>query len=260
MTSSHFRACLAAAMASILCQSAPISAQTTEGPHPTFAVASIRPTEGQPPNSGFRRATAGGLNATNVTVKMLIEYAYGVREDQISGGPGWLDTDHYEVVAKPPDDASANDPGVTRLRTQALLADRFHLILRPQTKEATVLALIVAKNGPKGLKESTARADFVSNGHHLTSEGMSMASFAGDFLASTLARTVVDRTGISGAFDFTLDWSPNDAPAEGNGSAATASLPPLVVAIQEQLGLKLEQQKGTEEYVVVERIEKPTEN
>jgi hypothetical protein len=127
MTSSHFRACLAAAMASILCQSAPISAQTTEGPHPTFAVASIRPTEGQPPNSGFRRATAGGLNATNVTVKMLIEYAYGVREDQISGGPGWLDTDHYEVVAKPPDDASANDPGVTRLRTQALLADRFHL-------------------------------------------------------------------------------------------------------------------------------------
>jgi uncharacterized protein (TIGR03435 family) len=78
--------------------------------------------------------------------------------------------------------------------------------------------------------------------------------------ARTLTRTVVDRTGLGGTFDFALDWSPDDAPAESNGSAATASMPPLLVAIQEQLGLKLEQQKGVEEYMVVERIEKPTEN
>ena len=124
------------------------------------------------------------MNATNVTVKMLIEYAYAVREDRISGGPGWLDTDHYEVVAKPPDDAPAHDPAVTRQRTQSLLADRFHLILQRQTREATVLALVVAKNGPRSLKESTAaRADWVSNGHHLASQRMSMDSFAKDFLA-----------------------------------------------------------------------------
>ncbi len=132
------------------------------------------------------------------------------------------------------------------------MADRFHLVLRRQTKDATVLALIVEKNGPKGLKEPTAtRADFVSNGHHLAATGMSMASFAKDFLAGALSRNVVDKTGINGSFDFALDWSPDDAPA---------SQPPLLVAIQEQLGLKLEQQKGTEEYLVVDRVEKPTEN
>ena len=253
MTSSHFRVGILATMAFLLAQAAPTSAQT-------FAVASIKPTEGQPMNSGFRRAAPGALNATNVTVKMLIEYAWGVREDQVSGGPGWVDTDHYEIVAKPPDDATANDPAVTRLRTQALLADRFHLVLRPEKKEATVLALIVAKNGPKGLKESTARADFVTNGHHFSGKGMSMSSFAADFLAGTLTRPVVDRTGISGAFDFTLDWSPDDASAAGNANGVTPSMPPLLVAIQEQLGLKLEQQKGTEEYMVVEKIEKPTAN
>jgi uncharacterized protein (TIGR03435 family) len=261
MASSHICTCLAAALAFILTQPAPGFAQAAEGPHPTFAVASIKPTEGQPLNSGFRRAAPGALNATNVTVKMLIEFAWGVREDQISGGPGWIETDHYEVVAKPSDDASVNDAAVTRLRTQSLLADRFHLVLRRQTKDATVLALIVEKNGPKGLKASTAaRPDFVSNGHHLTATGLSMASFARDFLASTLTRTVVDKTGINGAFDFALDWSPDDAPPDGNGKAGIASQPPLLVAIQEQLGLKLEQQKGTEEYLVVDRIEKPTGN
>jgi uncharacterized protein (TIGR03435 family) len=258
MTSPRFVACLVAAMASTFFQCVPISAQTSDGPHPGFAVASIKPTEGQPVNSGFRRATPGTLNATNVTVKFLIQYAYGVREDQISGGPGWIDTDRYEVIAKPPDDAPANDPAVTRERTQSLLADRFHLVVRREMRETTILALVVAKNGPKGLKESkAARPDWVTNGHHLASEGMSMASFAGNFLASSLARTVIDRTGISGVFDFMLDWSPDDAPADG---AASASQPPLLVAIQEQLGLKLEQQKGPEEYVVVERLEKPTEN
>ena len=87
-----------------------------------------------------------------------------------------------------------------------------------------------------------------------------MSSFAGDFLAGALTRTVVDRTGISGAFDFTLDWSPDDPSAEGNANGVTPSMPPLLIAVQEQLGLKLEQQKGVEEYMVVERVEKPTEN
>lgn len=224
-------------------------------------MASIKPTEGQQVNSGFRRASPGALNATNVTVKFLIEYAYDVREDQISGGPGWIDTDRYEVVARPPDGDTANGSDVTRTRTQALLADRFHLVVRRGTREATILALVTAKGGPKGLKESkAARADWVSNGHHLESDGMSMADFAGKFLAGSLSRTVLDRTGISGAFDFTLDWSPDNAPASGSASAASDSQPPLQVAIQEQLGLRLEPQKGPEEYLVVESVAKPTAN
>src|SRR5580704_9314954 len=95
---------------------------------PAFEVISVKPTQGNPVNSGFRRASPGALNATNITVRMLIEYAYDVRDDQISGGPAWLDSEKYEVLGKPPDSAVAGNGGqAVRLRTQSLLADRFHL-------------------------------------------------------------------------------------------------------------------------------------
>ena len=229
---------------------------------PSFEVASIKPTQGSPVNSGFRRASPGSLNATNVTLRFLIGYAYDVRDDQISGGPSWLDTDRYEIVAKPP----AGPPGganLVRLRTQALLADRFHLVLHKQTRELPVLTLSVARNGPKALHESTAaRSDFVSNGHHLDCQRVSMATFAKDFLGPQTGRTVIDNTGISGEFDFTLDWSPNDAPSDAAADSSTAAVPfpPLIAAIQAQLGLKLEQGKGPVEVLIVDGAEKPAEN
>src|SRR5579863_8464560 len=133
-----------------------LAAQTPDpAPRPAFDVVSVKPTQGEPVNSGFRRASPGSLNAINVPVRMLIEYAYGVRDDQISGGPSWLDTDRFEVVAKPPEGADTSE-AAKRLRTQSLLADRFHLVFHRQTRELPVYVLTVAKNGPKGLHESTA--------------------------------------------------------------------------------------------------------
>ena len=229
----------------------------------TFDVVSIKPTPGQPRNSGFRRASPGNLNATNVTVKMLIEFAYDVRDDQISGGPGWLDSDRYEVVAKPPEASAAENSKLLKVRTQNLLADRFHVALRRETREMPVLALLVAKNGPKGLKPAAAGGeDLVTNGRHLDCKQISVAMFAKMFLAPQTRRSVIDKTGIEGRFDFTLDWSPDDAPPSTSGEAEPAErqFPPLLLALQEQLGLKLEQQKGPVEVLVIERAEKPSEN
>jgi len=251
--------------AAVLLQPILVLAQTREAaPRPSFEVVWVKPTQGQPMNSGFRRASPGMLNATNVSLKFLIEFAYDVREDQISGGPAWLDSMRYEVVAKPGEGADISGGArLTKLRTQSLLADRFHLEFHRETKELPVLVLTVAKNGPKGLRESTAaRPDFVSNGHHLSCQRVSMAMFARDFVANQTGRSVTDNTGIAGEFDFTLDWSPDDAPspASVDGGPAAAQFPSFFAALQEQLGLKLEQQKGPVDVLVVDHAERPTEN
>ncbi len=230
-----------------------LSAQTGETTaRPSFEVVSVKPTQGQQMNSGFRRASPGNLNATNVSVRFLIEYAYGVRDDQVAGGPSWLDSDRYEIVAKPPEGSDTSE-AVKRLRTQSLLADRFHVAFHRQTKELPVFVLITAKNGPKGLHEASAgRTDFVNNGHHLSATRLSMQGFARDFLAPQIGRSVFDKTGIAGEFDFALDWAPDDAASE--------TAPTLFIALQEQLGLKLEQQKGPVEVLVIDHAGRPTEN
>ena len=218
-------------------------------------------------NSGFRRAAGGVLNATNVSVRFLIEYAYDVRDDQISGGPAWLDSERYEVLAKPGDNTdsagtspSGDSANLIRLRTQSLLADRFHVILHRETKVLPVLVLTVAKNGPKGLRESTAGTpEFVTDGHHLNCQRVSMAMFAKEFLARQTGRSVTHKTGIAGDFDFTLDWSPDDVPAgtSADGGATIVQFPPFLLALQEQLGLRLEQQKGPVEILVIDHAERP---
>lgn len=247
----------------VLAGSLALPAQTPEGAaRPAFEVISIKPTQGQPINSGFRRASPRTLNATNVTVRFLIGYAYDVRDDQISGGPAWIDSERYEVVAKAPEGAAAST-ALTRLRTQSLLADRFHVVLHRDTREMPTFALTVAKNGPKGLHDpSSGRPDFVSNGHHLSCQRVSMAMFAKEFLARETGRSVLDKTGIAGEFDFTLDWSPDEAPpgAAADAGDPFAKSPSLLDALEEQLGLKLEKQKGPVEVLVVDRAEKPAEN
>jgi bla regulator protein blaR1 len=250
----------------VLLRALPIPAQNQDAvPRQAFEVVSVKPTQGQPVNSGFRRATGGVLNATNVSVRFLIEYAYDVRDDQISGGPAWLDSERYEVLAKPGgnSDPAGQSANLIRLRTQSLLADRFHLILHRDTKELPVLALTVAKNGPKGLRESTAGSpDFVNNGHHLNCQRVSMAMFAKEFLAHQTGRSVTDKTGIAGDFDFTLDWTPDDAAPGASADAATAigQFPSFLTALQEQLGLRLEQQKGPVEILVIDHAERPAAN
>ena len=235
---------------------------------PSFDVVSVKPNRSGARNSGYRRAGPGILNATNVTLKMLVEYAYDVRDYQISGGPNWFDSERYDVLAKPAPGAdsgsstAAGQKALLRLRVQALLSDRFQLALHQSTKELPTFALVLAKNGPRQLKEPDGSpTDLISNGHHLTCQKVSMDMLARVFLQGELGRPVSNQTGVKGEFNFTLDWvAERKPPAEGREETALPEGPSLFTALQEQLGLRLEPRKGPVEILVIDRAERASEN
>jgi bla regulator protein BlaR1 len=232
---------------------------------PAFEVVSIKPNRTGARSSGFHRAGGGNLNAINVTLKTLIGYAYDVRGYQISGGPPWIDSERYDILAKPEGtelDSRTARVELMRHRVQALLADRFQLTITKTTKELPMFTLVVAKNGPKLTRAKGDDRDMVTNGHHLTCRTTSMESLAKNFLQGELGRFVADRTGLKGEFDFTLDWAPQEGePRQSDGEPSTVPEgASLFMALQEQLGLKLEPTKGPVEILVVDHAERASEN
>jgi uncharacterized protein (TIGR03435 family) len=223
---------------------------------PAFDVASVKPNPSGA-NSTHISHTGGTLTVTNATLKYCILRAYGVADAQVSG-PAWLDTERYDIVAKAAADAvSDRHP----LRLRALLAERFKLAVHRETRESSVYALVVAKNGPKIIKEEPigdGDGDLESSRGHVTAKAVSMNHLA-TFLAgprAALGRVVVNQTGLGGVYSFTLDWTP-----EESDSKAPDSHPPLPAALQEQLGLKVEARKAPVEILVIDHVEKiPTEN
>ena len=239
---------------------------------PTFEVAVIKPNRTGAMNRGFRRAGPGALNAINDSLKMLIAYAYDVRDYQIEGGPSWLDSESYDITAK--SEAGADDDLKTnaertarlRLRVQALLADRFHLTLHRTTRELPMFQLVVAKSGSKLTPSTSAQSDMWTNGHHLEAHQATMESFCKVMLQGELGKWVADKTGLTGTFDFKMDWAPDvgqrRSPGEevGVASAPGADGPSFFTALQEQLGLKLEPTRGPVEVLVIDGAERPSEN
>ncbi len=218
---------------------------------PEFEVATVKPA---PPQSGPRTHTristdtgTGKLTYANVSLKEAIGQAYKVQQYQISG-PDWLETDRFDIVAKFPPYTETEQ---VRLMLQALLADRFKLTLHRETKELPVYALTVARNGPKFGKSETASGITTNSSRtqwHVVAKG-SMERFA-EFLTSEAGRLVLDKTGLPGSYEITLDWAPD-------GDA----LPSLFTALQEQLGLKLVSTKGPVETIVVDHADRtPAEN
>jgi uncharacterized protein (TIGR03435 family) len=193
--------------------------------------------------------------------------AYDIPSFQLAGGPSWIGDQRYDIVAKMPAGAlKAAGPerwAQMRAAVQALLADRFQLIIHRETKLIPGYALVVAKSGFKLKKMADdGQADFSSNRGKLTAHKISMELLAQN-LSGNLSSPVVDMTGIKGGFDLTLEWTPDEvqSPAKAGGEAAEPpSGPSIFTALQEQLGLKLETQKAPIEMVVIDRIEKPTEN
>jgi bla regulator protein blaR1 len=236
----------------------------------SFEVASIKPNRSGARNSGFKRFTGGELDATNITLKMLIAFAYDTPPERILQGPPWLDSERYDILAKP--DRSADQPvdrsmGAIRLRTQTLLADRFKLVLQKETRQLPIFRLLVDKGGPKHLlPPKGATPDLLTNGRHVTCQAASMAFFAKNFLTGQVGGPVFDETGIAGNFDFSMDWSPTDntpkslPDAVDERTAPEATGPSLFTALKEQLGLKLEAGKGPVDVLVIDHAEKPSEN
>jgi uncharacterized protein (TIGR03435 family) len=237
---------------------------------PTFEVASIKPGD---PNSrqvsvGIRQG--GRFSTTNASLETLIGFAYDVRNHQISGGPNWLDSAKFDIDAKP-DGATPIPPGPAgaprmRLLVQSLLADRFKLATHKETREEQVYELVLNKGGSK-LREVPDPGLSRPNGLRLgrgeligTAAPMSLLA---NQLSQRMGRSVIDKTGLGGRYDFTLKWTPDEgAPPTGPDATppADTSGPSIFTAVQEQLGLRLQSARGPVEILVIDHAEKPDAN
>jgi bla regulator protein BlaR1 len=243
-----------------------LSAQSAPGESDQFEVASIRRggTNGGRPAIEF--TPGGGVRATNVTLKLLIQIAYDIRPEQLSGGPAWTDSDQYTVTAKGPEHgpvpSAAAQEAPTRKRLQALLDERFHLALKREASAASGYALKVEKNGHKMILANDPELGRLRQvgRWEIRAEGVEMSMLA-RFLSVHLRGTVVNQTGLEGRYTFHLNWNPGvPVPSALDGSASGLAEESLIPAVQEQLGLKLERQKVATDRYTIERADKPTEN
>ena len=261
-----------------------------------FEVASIKPSD---PNERrvAMRGGPGQINFSGVTLRLLLQQAYGVRDAQILGGPGWINSDRYDVIAKMPDtnsdQALPTDPGkltdeqrktLTERRQamlQALLADRFQLKAHRETREMPVYVLTVAKGGTKlkdnggKVPDANLRPGVMRIAPGLLSASQAPISNLIQGLSQMMGRTIIDQTSLTGKYDFELKWTPDQATAGGLFGGLPPGPPPpgvqlppppdpngpsIFTALQEQLGLKLDSSKGPVEVIVIDHAEKASEN
>ena len=233
-----------------------------------FEVATIKPS--QPDRQGKGITIRGGkLLTINTTLGDLVTFAYGMHLKQITGAPPWLESEKYDIEAKPEAEGQPNDKQLKTM-LQRLITERFKLAFHRDKKELSVYALTVGKAGPKltkseGDPNSLPGLGFRGLGDLIT-RNATMADFAGLLQAAVLDRPVLDQTGLAGRFDFGLKWTPDQFQFAGMGmkvpppSTAADAPPELFRAIQEQIGLKLEPTKAQTEVLVIDHVEKPSAN
>lgn len=243
---------------------------------PPFDVISVKPAKDAMTRMQF---TPDGLRGMGVTVRFLLYEGYGgINNEQVIGEPTWSNTDGFDIEAKvaPADVPTLGKMTFEQRRTmfQSILADRFKLVVHHETRELPVYVLTVAKGGTK-LKESAPddpasttprRRGMMINNGKLTANDAQLSMLV-TVLSRSLGRTIIDKTGLAGNYDFTLEWNPDEGsapkPVDGAAPAATAApdaRPSIFTAVQEQLGLKLESTKAPVDVIVIDHIEKPTEN
>jgi uncharacterized protein (TIGR03435 family) len=257
-------------------------AQSITAARPEFEAATVKPSQ-----SGGKagiRATPGRLVLESLPLRVLITVAYKIRPSLISGGPSWLDSTLFDIQGKA-DSPLGADPMFLMLQT--LLENRFQLKYHREIKEGPVYELTIAKGDhrlkpptcipydPNHLPPQTIAAEtpvrycgrigLGGDGTHRTldAEGVGMVDSAGlvmqsltGQLANLLDRPVIDKTGLTGTFDFHLEWTPDQTTAPSDDSAG----PSIFTALQQQLGLKLEAARGPVEFLVIDRVEKPSGN
>jgi len=263
---------------------------------PRYDVATIKPTA---ETDGMRRFmfTPAGISLTGVPIQLLLTEAFHVEDDHILGAPEWVKNKRWDVEAKvSPDDAPKLDKlqfDERRSMLLPLLVERFNLKYHHETREMASYSLLVAKGGPK-MKASEVQPPppdakppdakpgepapprpqqrrmlrFMGRGH-LEAEASDTHMLA-RVLSQQLGRTVIDKTGLTASYDYTLHWTPDDAPPPMPGGAdggtphpensGDAVGPSLFTAVQEQLGLKLESTKGMADVVVIDHIDLPSDN
>ena len=258
---------------------------------PKYDVASIKPNKMGDNRVRFMM-TPDGISLMGAPMRMLLPQSFGVEEDRIVGEPDWVKSRRYDIEAKVEPE---NAPKLKDLKADQrnammlqLLVDRFNLKYHHEQREMTMYTMVVAKSGLKmkptkpdqdgpepdtppsgdGPRPKMGRHMVMMNPGHVESTGTSTEQLA-HLLSRQLSRTVVDRTGLTGEYDFTLDYTPDNIPTPAHGEADSGSKsempadqggPSIFTAVEEQLGLKLEATKGMVDVIVIDHIDPPTEN
>jgi uncharacterized protein (TIGR03435 family) len=244
---------------------------------PSFEVADIRVNQdaGEEPSGRF--LPGGRLELRRFSLKEIISTAYNVEDDRVEGGPSWLASDRFDVIAKAAGKPSKDD---LYLMLQGLLAERFKLVVRHESKVVPVFALIVKKGGPKFREttapESATRVCKRENpdepnrlGVRVGCSKVTMPEFVIELSnrgKSYIDKPIVDLTGLKGAYDFTITWTPKAALDGRKAADGTVISEPegglsLFAALQTQLGLALEERKQPMPLIVVESVQRrPTDN
>jgi uncharacterized protein (TIGR03435 family) len=234
---------------------------------PSFEVATIKPTV--PDAKAGRYITMQGNNRFVVkyyTLKLMIAAAYNLSPKTISGGPAWVDADHFDILALTSGNGRPRQSEqMAMLRN--LLTDRFKLAFHREQRDFSIYELEIANGGPK-LKESTEPATDPSKlvsvvypeRMVMPARNATMSEFASLLQRALLDRPVVDKTGLTGRYDFDLEWAPDETQFGGEVPAASgdAPSPPFFTAINQQLGLKLEATRGPVEALVIDSVERPS--
>lgn len=269
--------CLAAVALALAC-SLQVHAQSAAAPPPSFDVASIKKsTFGEPPwGPGFK---PGRFIERSQTINLAIAVAYSVYPLRIYGAPGWVNSEKYDIEAKE-SEATAEElaklPPAQAMEKQSpmlqsLLAERFGLKVSHQSKELPVFALVVAKGGPKFQEAKPDYKDPDSWGLSQFTLRNSPMSTLVTIMSNQMHQMVIDETGLKGNYDLTVQWRKDQTmsgmPREPRGGDSATDPTPLdssgpsfSTALEEQLGLKLESTKAPVDVIVIDHIERPTEN
>jgi uncharacterized protein (TIGR03435 family) len=236
-----------------------VSFAQSASPEPEFEVASVKLAI-PGPQGVWTNGSPDRIRMLNMSLKELISFAYDVKDYRVYG-TGWIETEKYDVIAKVSSDAAKlqwdKKFALMRRMTRTLLGERFKLTLRQEKRELPVFGLVVAKTGSKIRELGPNPGDNVVADYrwgHLSAKQMPMSQLV-DILGGQLDRPVLDLTGIQGVFDIKLDWTPESAQP-----TALETKPSLPVALEEQLGLKLEARKSPVEVIVVDHAERASEN
>lgn len=252
------------------------NAQSPKPSFEQFEVASIKPTAPADQNGGvyIRMQSAHQFRAKNYSVNGLIAAAYDLNPKAISGGPSWIQSERYEVTAVTPGDLRPTYADQMRM-LRKMLANRFQLTFHHEMKEFAAYELTVGKDGPK-FKPTQMQPDEDPNVTStifpgkdntidyakLPARNVTMGNFASVLQRAIVDRPVVDHTGLSGRYDFDLEWTPDSSNFGGKlpPGAPDSGKPGLFTAMLEQLGLKFAPARLPVETLVIDRIERPTEN
>jgi uncharacterized protein (TIGR03435 family) len=229
---------------------------------PRFEAASIHPS---PDNAPFfaRPPSNGKFSGTGIVVRLIVMLAYNVQESQIADAPSWIGTERWNIDAKS-EAGATHTVEETQQMLQNLLRDRFGLQAHRETRQQSAYVLKIGKDGSKLKADETGATNIRINGNSIGLERGEISRLA-QLLSSALGKPVVDRTGLTGRYDVSLQWS--DAPVADGGviglDAHAASDPnreSIFSAIQNQSGLQLVSERAPVEMIVIDKIERPSAN